>query len=521
VSQSYRLKLSRASLKLKVATRIPATLAATSPIELTRSGGIYTYSLNITSLQTDLDFIYQPLDATLSALAALNSTAGLLVETAADTFTKRTLQAPAAGFTITNPAGDAGDPTFVLANDLAGLEGISGTNVIPYRSAADTWGTVTISTGLGMTAGTLSITDVELLALAGLTSAADKVPYFTGSGTAAVGDFTAAGRSMVGAANAAAQTALLSNVVGDSGSGGTKGLVPAPAAGDAAAAKFLKADGTFAVPAGSGREALTAARSYYVRTDGSDSNTGLANTAGGAFLTLQKAYDVIVKDLDLAGYTVTIQGTSGVNSFTAGINATVGWHGGGQLVIDGGSGGTATITDNYIFRFQCPLPATVTIDNFTLAKAGGATYAVGITNSGGGKVLFGPNVVFGDHGTSDHITADGPASIVAPTGNYTISGGGRMHGYGTRGGVVDFYGSSGSGKTTTISANIAFSSAFVYADPLSMIFAVAAARTISLGAFAVTGTRYTSTAGAVIYTQGGGANYFPGNAAGGGAGIYA
>lgn len=45
-------------------------------------------------------------------------------------------------------------------------------------------------------------------------------------------------------------TALLNAVVGDSGSGGTKGLVPAPGAGDAAAGKFLKADGTFAVPPG-------------------------------------------------------------------------------------------------------------------------------------------------------------------------------------------------------------------------------------------------------------------------------
>lgn len=41
-------------------------------------------------------------------------------------------------------------------------------------------------------------------------------------------------------------TAMLNAFVGDSGSGGTKGLVPAPAAGDAAAAKFLKADGTWA-----------------------------------------------------------------------------------------------------------------------------------------------------------------------------------------------------------------------------------------------------------------------------------
>ena len=51
-------------------------------------------------------------------------------------------------------------------------------------------------------------------------------------------------------ATATEATALLDVVVGDSGSGGTKGLAPAPAAGDAAAGKFLKADGTYAVPPG-------------------------------------------------------------------------------------------------------------------------------------------------------------------------------------------------------------------------------------------------------------------------------
>jgi microcystin-dependent protein len=44
-------------------------------------------------------------------------------------------------------------------------------------------------------------------------------------------------------------TAMLNAVVGDSGSGGTKGLVPAPASGDAAAGKYLKADGTWSAPA--------------------------------------------------------------------------------------------------------------------------------------------------------------------------------------------------------------------------------------------------------------------------------
>lgn len=51
---------------------------------------------------------------------------------------------------------------------------------------------------------------------------------------------------------AAQATANLNAFAGDTGSGGTKGLVPAPASGDAAAGKFLKADGTFAVPGGAG-----------------------------------------------------------------------------------------------------------------------------------------------------------------------------------------------------------------------------------------------------------------------------
>jgi len=93
--------------------------------------------------------------AVLDALAAYNVN-GFLVQTAADTFTARSIAAPAAGISISNGNGVAGNPTLALANDLAALEALTGTNTLYYRSGADTWSPVTIGAGVSFSVGVLS-----------------------------------------------------------------------------------------------------------------------------------------------------------------------------------------------------------------------------------------------------------------------------------------------------------------------------------------------------------------------------
>lgn len=138
---------------------------------------------------------------------------GVVVRTSAGVTTARTLAGTANRIVITNGTGVSGNPTFDIGSDVVTLTGIQ-----------------------SLTNKTLSVPTV-----ADFTNATHVHTNAAGGGQLNASNIFSAGTVPV---------ARLPLMVGDSGSGGTAGLVPAPVTGDAT--KFLRGDATWQTVSGGG-----------------------------------------------------------------------------------------------------------------------------------------------------------------------------------------------------------------------------------------------------------------------------
>ena len=93
------------------------------------------------------------------------------------------------------------------------------------------------------------------------------------------------------------------------------------------------------------RTLLTTATTFYVATNGSDSNNGL--TSGAPWLTFAHAMSVLTGQYDFGGQNVTLQANAGHANFTAQLAITP-WVGGGTLTYDGGGGQISTTSADAI-----------------------------------------------------------------------------------------------------------------------------------------------------------------------------
>lgn len=253
-------------------------------------------------------------------------------------------------------------------------------------------------------------------------------------------------------------------------------------------------DGSAVVISGR-REILTAARTYYVSTAGSDSNNGLS--VGAPFATLNKARDAALA-LDLNGFTVTIQHAASQTPSNA-LTFTVAPVG-GNITLD--LGGSVLTTIGNAVTNSAPF-------NLTVQNIGIGTTVTGhalIANVPGAQITVGSGVEFKACAQrAMRVTSGARILCIA---NFTISGGGLAAVSASTCGSIGFF-----TITITLTGTPAFSVGFAQTDSGGIVSTQGSTVTFSGSA---TGPRYSFSAGGILVTGGGGTSYFPGSSVGSG-----
>ena len=243
------------------------------------------------------------------------------------------------------------------------------------------------------------------------------------------------------------------------------------------------------------RKVITANRTYYVRTDGNDSNTGLVDSAAGAFLTIQAAINA-ASAVDSSIYNIIIQVRDG--TYVSGFINCSNLFGSGNMTIQGNNGTPANVVIDGGFVKSVPGTLYMIKDMKLIKSSGSATVAIEAYWSG---TIYIYNLEFSS-GFYAHLLCYG-GGIISAKSNYKILSGATYHMSAEAGSLIEVQ-----NLTITLTGTPAFT-LFVYADACSMFYLYG--DTFSGGA---TGSRFSVTMNSTVQTYGSGLNYLPGNSAG-------
>lgn len=247
------------------------------------------------------------------------------------------------------------------------------------------------------------------------------------------------------------------------------------------------------------RTRLTSNHTLYVRTDGNDSNNGLTNTAGGAFLTIQAALTFALERYDLGGYNLTIQLANG--TYTGGISVGSPQTGRGSIIIQGDT----TTPSNVILSTGSA--TCIFVNNGIRLHIRGikltstAYLAFAQFNA---SIYFDGKMDFGSSSFAQIISVWHGLILIGS--NCNITGAGSFFLYSDRGGLIVTAGA----LTFTISGTLNYPNQFAKAVDGGIINSSGC--TFSGGD--VTGGRYFAQNNGIIETHSANANYFPGDVAG-------
>lgn len=249
------------------------------------------------------------------------------------------------------------------------------------------------------------------------------------------------------------------------------------------------------------REKLAANRTYYVRTDGNDSNTGLSNTSGGAFLTIQKALDIAYGALDLSGFAVTVQ--IGNGTYTGPVVQASPQVGAGSITLQGDNTTPGNVVISRTSQYCVIVRNSGTILYVRGLRLQNTGAGDGMMVEGGASLVVNGNMEFGAIAWSC-MRAERGGVLHRASGNFTFAGSAQ--------GMVaaDYCGvASLQGGTWTMSGTPAWAVAGI----MARYGACAKIDGVTFSGSA-TGQRYNADYSGTIFTNGGGASYVPGNAAG-------